>query len=91
MAVEGSNIKKDLVIRLRKIEGQIKGVIKMVEQGRDCEEVLTQIASLRAALNKIGILILENHLKLCINEATKKKRNLEELEEFLEVFSRFIK
>lgn len=85
-----TNIKKELVDRLKRIEGQIRGVIRMIEDERNCDEILTQVASLKAALNKIGVLILENHLKICVNKA-KNKKKLEDFNEFLEVFSRFIK
>ncbi|MFQ6082657.1 MAG: metal-sensitive transcriptional regulator [Candidatus Aminicenantia bacterium] len=84
-------IKNDLINRLKRIEGQARGVVKMVEEDKSCQEILTQVASLRAAINKIGILILENHLKTCINEATKEDRDVDELEELTGVFLRFLR
>ncbi|MCP2520617.1 metal-sensitive transcriptional regulator [Candidatus Aminicenantes bacterium AC-335-A11] len=84
-------IKEELIIRLKKIEGQIKGVLKMIEEGRDCDEILIQVASLRSAVNKIGVIILENYLKMCINKINKEKMDFEEIENFFEIFSKYVK
>lgn len=59
--------KKDLVIRLRKIEGQVKGIEKMIENGACCKDVVIQIAAVRAGVNKIGGLMLENYAKDCVS------------------------
>lgn len=52
--------RRALVVRLRKIEGQAKGIQQMTEDGRDCLDVLTQIAALRAAVNAVGGELLED-------------------------------
>lgn len=59
--------KRDLVIRLRKIEGQVKGIEKMIENDACCKDVVVQIAAVRAAVNKIGGLMLENYAKNCVS------------------------
>lgn len=59
--------KKKSIIRLRKIEGQIKGIQKMVEEDKYCGDILIQIAAAKSALNNTGGLILENYMKTCIN------------------------
>jgi len=84
-------IKSDLIARLKRIEGQIKGVAKMIEEGRNCNEILIQIASIRSAMNKIGIIILENYLKMCIDKMNREKEDLEEIENFFEIFSKYVK
>ncbi|MCP2604552.1 metal-sensitive transcriptional regulator [Candidatus Aminicenantes bacterium AH-873-B07] len=84
-------IRNDLMARLKRIEGQIKGVVKMVDEGRNCDEILIQIASIRSALNKIGIMILENYLKICLHKVNKKKKDFEEIENFFETFSKYVK
>lgn len=61
------DIKKDVVIRLRRIEGQVKGIEKMVDNEACCKDILIQIAAIRAATNKVGALILENYAKKCLN------------------------
>ena len=52
--------------RLRKIEGQIRGIIKMVESDKSCEDILVQIGAAKAALHKTGQTILEGHLHHCV-------------------------
>jgi CsoR family transcriptional regulator, copper-sensing transcriptional repressor len=64
---DGNNeVKKDLQVRLRRIEGQVKGIEKMIENEAECREVLVQIAAIRAAINKVGGLVLENYAKKCM-------------------------
>ena len=61
--------KKSAVIRrLRRIEGQIKGIQKMVEDEKFCGDILTQVSAARAALNSAGGIILENYIKVCIRD-----------------------
>ncbi len=59
--------KKDLCIRLRRIEGQVKGIERMIESGDSCKDILTQISAARAALNKVGILLFEKLAKTNID------------------------
>jgi DNA-binding FrmR family transcriptional regulator len=58
--------KNNLVARLNRIEGQIRGVKGMIERGTYCDDVLNQIAAIQSALNGVGKLLLENHLKSCV-------------------------
>ena len=55
--------------RLRRIEGQVRGLQKMVEEGRYCADVLTQIASVHEALRAVGRELMRNHLKHCASTA----------------------
>ena len=63
--------KKSLVIRLNKIEGQIRGVKKMVEDDIYCDDVLNQISSIKSALNGLSKALLERHLNTCVIEKIK--------------------
>jgi DNA-binding FrmR family transcriptional regulator len=56
---------------LSRIDGHICGIKKMVEEGRDCAELLIQIAAVRAALNKVSQILLEDHLETCLVDAVK--------------------
>lgn len=60
------NSKKDIQVRLRRIEGQVKGIEKMMESNTCCKDVLVQVAAVRAAVNKVGALILQNYAKECM-------------------------
>jgi|YelNatPaOPRAMG01_1025707.scaffolds.fasta_scaffold00005_178 DNA-binding FrmR family transcriptional regulator len=55
--------------RLRKVEGQIRGVIRMIEEGRYCMDILTQIAAVQGALQRVQESILERHLRSCVHQA----------------------
>jgi DNA-binding FrmR family transcriptional regulator len=60
---------KTVVNRLRRAQGQIAGVIKMIEDGRDCEDVVTQLAAASRALDKAGFAIIATGLQHCLTDA----------------------
>lgn len=57
----------DLISRLRRIEGQVRGLQRMLEEGRDCTEVVTQIAAARAALDRVGHRVVALNLQHCLS------------------------
>jgi DNA-binding FrmR family transcriptional regulator len=61
-------IKKNLMNRLNRIEGQVRGVKGLIEKDTYCDDVLNQIASIQSALNGVGKLLLEQHMKTCVVE-----------------------
>ncbi len=61
--------KPKLLNRLRRIEGQVRGVARMVEEDRYCIEILTQVAAIRAALSRVEGEVLNTHLSHCIEGA----------------------
>jgi len=61
-------MKKNLVTRLNRIEGQIRGVKGLIEKDTYCDDVLNQIAAIQSALNSVGKLLLEGHMKSCVIE-----------------------
>ena len=67
-----ADIKDANLKRLRRIEGQIRGLQKMVEEDRYCPDIVTQIASVQEALRSVGRQLLRNHLKHCATTAIKK-------------------
>lgn len=60
---------KKTVTQLRRIEGQVRGILGMVEEGRYCIDVLTQIAAVRASLHRVEKDILKNHISCCVGDA----------------------
>ena len=62
--------KDDLLARLRRIEGQLRGLQRMVEEERYCIDVVTQISSVRAALDKVALGMLDAHARTCLRDAT---------------------
>ena len=65
--------KEALIIRLKKIEGQTRGIQKMIEGGRDCESILTQLAAVRSAIESVGALMLNNYLKFCFTQSEERE------------------
>lgn len=85
-------MKKDrtqLLNRLSRIEGQVRGVHKMIEDGRYCIDVLTQVRAIRAALTRVETSMLQDHLNHCIEnaivsgDATEQRKKAAELIELL--------
>ncbi len=68
--------------RLVRAEGHLRGIIKMIDEDKECPDVLLQIAAVKAALDKAGLVILEDHIEHCLVEAVKSgdvKSQLDEL------------
>ncbi|WP_286315591.1 metal-sensitive transcriptional regulator [Romboutsia ilealis] len=83
---------KDMLIkRLNRIEGQVKGIQKMVEEERYCIDILTQISAIRSAINKVGSIILENHIKGCVANSIKEDNSEESIAELMKTIDKFIK
>ena len=89
MSLCGKDHKK-LIHRLNRIEGQVRGIRKMVETDRACFDVLKQVAASMGAMRSVGMVILENHLKGCVSDAIQRKgRNDRLIDQVLEVFNKF--
>ncbi|MDO8682142.1 MAG: metal-sensitive transcriptional regulator [Armatimonadota bacterium] len=58
----------DVISRLRKIEGQVRGLQRMIEENKDCAEVVNQLAAARQALDRVGFLILTHRLEECVRK-----------------------
>ena len=64
---------KDLLNRLKRIEGQVRGIQGMVEEERYCVDILTQVAAIQSALNSFNRVLLTNHIKTCVVKKGRKK------------------
>ena len=60
--------REQILTRLRKVEGQVRGLQRMISEGRDCEAILTQLMAARAALDKTALSIAGEHLDLCVED-----------------------
>ena len=83
--------KADAILRLNRIQGQIKGINKMVGEGRPCVEVLTQLASTQEALRGLTKLMMRNYLENCATEAIRSKAGDEVYDELMDVIFKFAK
>ena len=66
VTVRTEKVKKDLIARLNRIEGQVRGIKGMIEKDVYCDDVLNQIASVHSAMNSVSRLILSSHMKSCL-------------------------
>ncbi|HHW55960.1 MAG: metal-sensitive transcriptional regulator [bacterium] len=82
--------KENLLSRLRKIEGQVRGIQRMIDEDRYCVDILTQIAAIKQALNKVSIALLEGHTKGCVADAIQHGHGDERIEELMKVIFRFL-
>ncbi len=87
-----ADTKQRVSTRLRRIAGQVAGIERMVHEERYCVDVLLQVAAVRAALDKVGKVVLESHVETCVADALTSGRPRErkqKIAELMEVFSRY--
>ncbi len=83
-------IQKELLLRLKKVEGQVRGVQKMIQEGRKCGDIVTQLAAIKSAVNRVSVTVLACHLAEQITNDLQEGRELSEsLSGFMKVFKRF--
>lgn len=79
-----------LLQRMRRIEGQVRGISRMIEQGRYCVDILVQIAAVRSALDRVGMSLLRSHTSHCVTEAVRAGDGQAQIDELMDVFERFL-
>lgn len=80
---------KKLMDRLSRVEGQVRGLRKMLEEARCCEDVLTQLLAARASLEQAGVLLLDRHLEDCVlGQANLDERTVADLRETIRLWAR---
>ena len=77
--------------RLRRIEGQVRGIERMVEDERYCIDVLTQIAAIQAALDKVALGLLDDHAQHCMADAADAGDRHEKTEEMMSAVARLMR
>ena len=82
-----------IVTRLNRIEGQVRGIRRMVQEPRLCVEILQQLAAAEAALNRISLAVFRFHVETCVPEGIAKgdPERSERLAELVDIFDRFAK
>jgi DNA-binding FrmR family transcriptional regulator len=83
--------KDQLLARLRRIEGQVRGVEKMVEEDRYCIDVLTQISAIQAALDKVGLGLLDGHAHHCMRQGAQEGKAEEMTAEMMGAVGRLLR
>src|SRR5438105_822770 len=82
-------LRKDLMIRVRRMEGQMRGIARMIEEDAYCIDVLTQLQAVSAACDATGLLLLDDHVRTCVTDAVRGGREEEKLEELSAAVRRF--
>ncbi|MBO0689961.1 MAG: metal-sensitive transcriptional regulator [Candidatus Dormibacteraeota bacterium] len=77
-----------LLARLGRIEGQVRGVSRMVREDQYCIDVLAQINAIKAAIDQVGLLLLGDHIKTCVVDAAKLDQH-DKLDELVKAVERF--
>ena len=81
-------VSKDLLVnRLKRIEGQVRGLEKMIESGRECEHIVIQLTAVRSAIESVGALILKNYMNICFpKESRSESTNIDSLARAISVW-----
>jgi len=86
--VEEAVSKEISLKRPKRIEGQVRGIEKMIEDDRDCESVITQLGAVRSAIEGVGGLLLRNYMKICFNKKTPECPAIESLAPAIAIWGR---
>ena len=84
--------KKEVMMRLRRIEGQLRGLQRMVEEGVPCSEILIQVAAVTSAVKRVGMVMVQGYMEECLEKAKKEegRKQGDPLREFQKAISRYI-
>jgi len=83
--------KEKTINRLKRIEGQVRGIQKMVEEDRYCVDILVQISAIQSALKNVGFVVTERHINHCVSDAIKQGEGADTIEELMGVLKQFSK
>ena len=83
-------LNKDIINRLKRIEGQVKGIQGMVDKNVCCDDILIQVLAVRSAINKVGALMLENYAMNCLS-LDENSEDKEKLQELIKTMNTFMK
>jgi DNA-binding FrmR family transcriptional regulator len=86
---ETGEVSKDMMLRrLKRIEGQLRGIQKMLGEDRDCVSIITQLAAVRSGVEGVGALVLNNCMRLCLLKGPDDKTNVESLSKAVAIWGR---
>ena len=83
--------KKDVLPRLKKIEGQIKGIHRMVEKERYCIDIINQVTAAQRALDQVSLKVMQRHIESCVTDAVKSDGGGPVVGELMETIYKFIR
>jgi len=81
----------DLLPRLRRIEGQVRGIVRMVEGQRYCIDIIQQLTAARKALDQVSLKIMRGHIDSCVSTAIREQDGAKKVDELMTTIHRFVK
>jgi len=81
----------ELLPRLRRIEGQIRGIGRMVQEHRYCIDVIQQLTAARRALDQVSLQVMSGHINTCVSDAIRKRDGNRKINELMQTIHRFVK
>ncbi len=75
--------------RLARIEGQVRGLQRMIEQGKHCEDILAQLAAVKSALDRVGTHLISHHMRDCLHDTSGAQVDAEAMERAFEIFFKY--
>jgi DNA-binding FrmR family transcriptional regulator len=85
------DVKKEVLPRLKKIEGQIRGIQKMIEKERYCIDIINQVTAAQRALDQVGLRVMKRHIESCVTDAIKSDGGGPIIGELMETIYGFIR
>lgn len=91
--VEGPNPKRDIQARLKRIEGQVRGLQRMVEAEESCADIMNQVAAVKAAIGQVGVVIFQTHSRQCLMQAVDagSEETAQAVDDLVKILSRIFK
>lgn len=77
--------------RLKRVEGQVKGIMRMVDGGRYCPDILQQVAAMTAAMDEVSLMLLRSHIEGCVKDAIEQHQGDEPIEDLISVVRKVIR
>ncbi len=84
-------VKKQAVKRLKRIEGQVKGIQRMIENEKYCIDIVNQVNAVRRALDQVALMVMKRHVESCVAEAIKVGNHTKKIDELMETINKFVK
>jgi len=81
----------DLLPRLRRIEGQVRGITRMVEERRYCIDIIQQLTAARKALDQVSLNIMKGHINTCVSDSIRRQDGAGKINELMDTINRFVK
>jgi DNA-binding FrmR family transcriptional regulator len=90
--MKGTYRKKEITLRLKRIEGQVRGLQRMVDEGTSCADILTQVAAVTGAIKKVGMAVVQTYMEECLKKSQKEPgmREPRAMKDLQKAISRYI-